>query len=183
MEALRKKRKLAQIKRELLRWRSSLSASSGRCAGEAARCARQRPRAAGGRGRTPARRPQGLLPHEDKDFHPPDVAELKGLDVVEAHGAVRRQAWQPLGDLQLPGAGRQAGLGTNGHLPTDRPRYLGVLTGNQFTMITSISGIANSRSAWLLFQALLDSCAQSRLLHVWESQSHLAEHPFSYPWT
>ena len=33
-------------------------------------------------------RPQGLLPHEDEDLHPPGVAELEGLDVVEAHGAV-----------------------------------------------------------------------------------------------
>ena len=30
-------------------------------------------------------RPQGLLPHEDEDLHPPGVAELEGLDVVEAH--------------------------------------------------------------------------------------------------
>ena len=37
-------------------------------------------------------RPQGLLPHEDEDLHPPGVAELEGLDVVEVHGAVRRQA-------------------------------------------------------------------------------------------
>ena len=35
---------------------------------------------------------QGLLPHEDEDLHPPGVAELEGLDVVEVHGAVRRQA-------------------------------------------------------------------------------------------
>ena len=28
-------------------------------------------------------RPQGLLPHKDEDLHPPDVAELEGLDVVE----------------------------------------------------------------------------------------------------
>ena len=34
-------------------------------------------------------RPQGLLPHKDKDLHPPGVAELEGLNV---HGAVRRQA-------------------------------------------------------------------------------------------
>ena len=37
-------------------------------------------------------RPQGLLPHEHEDLHPPGVAELEGLDVVEVHGAVRRQA-------------------------------------------------------------------------------------------
>ena len=37
-------------------------------------------------------RPRGLLPHEDEDLHPPGVAELEGLDVVEVHGAVRRQA-------------------------------------------------------------------------------------------
>ena len=37
-------------------------------------------------------RPQGLLPHEDEDLHPPGVAELEALDVVEVHGAVRRQA-------------------------------------------------------------------------------------------
>ena len=37
-------------------------------------------------------RPQGLLLHEDEDLHPPGVAELEGVDVVEAHGAVRRQA-------------------------------------------------------------------------------------------
>ena len=30
-------------------------------------------------------RPQGLLPHEDEDLHPPGVAELEGLDVVEVH--------------------------------------------------------------------------------------------------
>ena len=35
---------------------------------------------------------EGLLPHEDEDLHPPGVAELEGLDVVEVHGAVRRQA-------------------------------------------------------------------------------------------
>ena len=36
--------------------------------------------------------PSVHLPHEDEDLFPPGVAELEGLDVVEAHGAVRRQA-------------------------------------------------------------------------------------------
>ena len=36
-------------------------------------------------------RPQGLLPHEDEDLHSPGVAELEGVDVIEAQ-AVRRQA-------------------------------------------------------------------------------------------
>ena len=37
-------------------------------------------------------RPQGLLPHEDEDLHPPGVAELEGLDVVKVHGAARRRS-------------------------------------------------------------------------------------------
>ena len=54
-------------------------------------------------------RPQGLLPHEDEDLHPPGVAELEGLDVVEAHGAVRRQAGEVhprVGQSGLPAGGR-----------------------------------------------------------------------------
>ena len=53
-------------------------------------------------------RPQGLLPHEDEDLHPPGVAELEGLDVVEVHGAVRRQAGEVhpcVGALLLPSNG------------------------------------------------------------------------------
>ena len=52
-------------------------------------------------------RPQGLLPHEDED-HPPGVAELEGLDVVEVHGAVRRQAREVhprVGQSGLPARG------------------------------------------------------------------------------
>ena len=37
-------------------------------------------------------RPQGLLPHEDEDLHPPAVAELEGLDVVEVHGAAGQRS-------------------------------------------------------------------------------------------
>ena len=51
-------------------------------------------------------RPQGLLPHED--LHPPGVAELEGLDVVEVHGAVRRQAREVhprVGQSGLPARG------------------------------------------------------------------------------
>ena len=59
-------------------------------------------------------RPQGLLPHEDEDLHPPRVAELEGVDVVEAHGAVRRQAREVhprVGQSGLPsrGAASEAG--------------------------------------------------------------------------
>ena len=53
-------------------------------------------------------RPQGLLPHEDEDLHPPGVAELEGLDVVEVHGAVRRQAREvhpSVGQSGLPARG------------------------------------------------------------------------------
>ena len=39
-------------------------------------------------------RPQGLLPHEDEDLHPPGVAELEGLDVVEVHGEVHSSVGQ-----------------------------------------------------------------------------------------
>ena len=50
-------------------------------------------------------RPQGLLPHEDEDLHPP-VAELEGLDVVEVHGAVRqaREVHPSVGQTSLRGA-------------------------------------------------------------------------------
>ena len=34
-------------------------------------------------------RPQGLLPHEDEDLHPPGVAELEGLYVVEVRRSAR----------------------------------------------------------------------------------------------
>ena len=56
-------------------------------------------------------RPQGLLPHEDEDLHPPGVAELEGLDVVEVHGAVRRQAREvhPRRGLPSRGAASEAG--------------------------------------------------------------------------
>ena len=53
-------------------------------------------------------RPLGLLPHEDEDLHPPGVAELEGLDVVEVHGAVRRQAREVhprVGQSGLPARG------------------------------------------------------------------------------
>ena len=56
-------------------------------------------------------RPQGLLPHEDEDLHPPGVAEL-GLDVVEVHGAVRRQAREvhpSVGQSGLPACGAASG--------------------------------------------------------------------------
>ena len=57
-------------------------------------------------------RPQGLLPHEDEDLHPPGVAELEGLDVVEVHGAVRRQAGEVhprVGQSGLPARGVRGG--------------------------------------------------------------------------
>ena len=56
-------------------------------------------------------RPQGLLPHEDEDLHPPGVAELEGLDVVEVHGAVRRQAREVhprVGQSGLPARGARS---------------------------------------------------------------------------
>ena len=56
-------------------------------------------------------RPQGLLPHEDEDLHPPGVAEL---DVVEAHGAVRRQAREVhprVGQSGLPARGAASAAG------------------------------------------------------------------------
>ena len=56
-------------------------------------------------------RPQGLLPHEDEDLHPPGVAELEGLDVVEVHGAVRRQAREvhpSVGQSGLPARGARS---------------------------------------------------------------------------
>ena len=87
----------------------SCGGCSGRCAGEAARCARA------ARGALledvvvlQSVRPQGLLPHEDEDLHPPGVAELEGLDVVEAYGAVRRQAREVhprVGQSGLPAPG------------------------------------------------------------------------------
>ena len=40
-------------------------------------------------------RPQGLLPHEDEDLHPPGVAELEGLYVVEVHGVGRPEKSTP----------------------------------------------------------------------------------------
>ena len=52
-------------------------------------------------------RPQGLLPHEDEDLHPPGVAELEGLDV---RGAVRRQAREvhpSAGQSGLPARGEK----------------------------------------------------------------------------
>ena len=42
-------------------------------------------------------RPQGLLPHEDEDLHPPGVAELEGLYVVEVHGRRPERAASPGG--------------------------------------------------------------------------------------
>ena len=56
-------------------------------------------------------RPQGLLPHEDEDLHPSGVAELEGLDVVEVHGAVRRQAREVhprVGQSGLPAQGARS---------------------------------------------------------------------------
>ena len=52
--------------------------------------------------------------HEDEDLHPPGVAELEGLDVVEVHGVVRRQAREVhprVGQSGLPARGRPASLG------------------------------------------------------------------------
>ena len=51
-------------------------------------------------------RPQGLLPHEDEDLHPPE-----GLDVVKVHGAVRRQAREvhpSVGQSGLPARGARS---------------------------------------------------------------------------
>ena len=53
-------------------------------------------------------RPQGLLPHEDEDLHPPGVAELEGLDVVEVHGAVS------VGQSGLPARGAASSAAEEG---------------------------------------------------------------------
>ena len=60
--------------------------------------------------------PLGSLPHEDKDLHPPGVAELEGVDVVEAHGAVRRQAGKVQSHVGQSGLPARGAASAAGHL-------------------------------------------------------------------